>query len=63
MPCQAFTCVFFHVPALLKVWGEFDNPYLTLLPKYEAAQLGIFEASPAHYPRSGQTLHCAFALP
>ena len=20
------------------VWGEFDEPYLTLLPKYEAAQ-------------------------
>lgn len=25
------------------VWGDFDDPYLTLLPKYEAAQLGIFE--------------------
>jgi len=25
------------------VWGDFDKPYLTLLPKYEAAQLGIFE--------------------
>ncbi|CAJ1348129.1 unnamed protein product [Effrenium voratum] len=25
------------------VWGDFDEPYLTLLPKYEAAQLRIFE--------------------
>jgi len=25
------------------VWGDFEEPYLTLLPKYEAAQLGIFE--------------------
>jgi len=25
------------------VFGDFDSPYLTLLPKYEAAQLGIFE--------------------
>ncbi|CAK0880959.1 unnamed protein product [Prorocentrum cordatum] len=25
------------------VWGDFDEPYLTLLPKYEAAQLGVFE--------------------
>ncbi|CAK9000021.1 unnamed protein product [Durusdinium trenchii] len=25
------------------VWGDFESPYLTLLPKYEAAQLRIFE--------------------
>lgn len=25
------------------VWGDFDEPYMTLLPRYEAAQLGIFE--------------------
>jgi len=25
------------------VWGDFETPYLTLLPQYEAAQLGIFE--------------------
>ena len=24
------------------VWGDWDNPYLTLLPEYEAAQLGVF---------------------
>jgi isoleucyl-tRNA synthetase len=24
------------------VWGDFDNPYLTLQPKYEAAQIGVF---------------------
>jgi len=25
------------------VWGDFEEPYLTLLPKYESAQLRIFE--------------------
>lgn len=25
------------------VWGDFDEPYLTLLPQYEAAQLAVFE--------------------
>eukprot|EP00929_Paragymnodinium_shiwhaense_P118610 TRINITY_DN90523_c0_g1_i1.p1 TRINITY_DN90523_c0_g1~~TRINITY_DN90523_c0_g1_i1.p1 ORF type:complete len:1072 (-),score=311.55 TRINITY_DN90523_c0_g1_i1:209-3424(-) len=25
------------------VWGEFENPYLTLKPEYEAAQLRVFE--------------------
>ena len=24
------------------VWGEWDNPYLTLKPEYEAAQIGVF---------------------
>ncbi|MES1026277.1 isoleucine--tRNA ligase [Gloeocapsa sp. BRSZ] len=24
------------------VWGDFDNPYLTLKPEYEAAQIGVF---------------------
>ncbi len=24
------------------VWGDWDHPYLTLLPEYEAAQLGVF---------------------
>ena len=24
------------------VWGEWDNPYLTLAPEYEAAQIGVF---------------------
>ncbi len=24
------------------VWGEWDNPYLTLQPEYEAAQIGVF---------------------
>nr|WP_246841481.1 isoleucine--tRNA ligase [Chroococcidiopsis sp. TS-821] len=24
------------------VWGDFDNPYLTLNPAYEAAQIGVF---------------------
>jgi isoleucyl-tRNA synthetase len=25
------------------VWGDFEKPYLTFLPEYEAAQLGVFE--------------------
>ncbi len=24
------------------VWGDWDNPYLTLTPEYEAAQIGVF---------------------
>ncbi|EDX86275.1 isoleucyl-tRNA synthetase [Synechococcus sp. PCC 7335] len=24
------------------VWGDWDHPYMTLLPEYEAAQLGVF---------------------
>lgn len=24
------------------VWGDWDNPYLTLIPEYEAAQIGVF---------------------
>lgn len=24
------------------IWGEWDNPYLTLTPDYEAAQIGVF---------------------
>lgn len=24
------------------VWGEWENPYLTLMPEYEAAQIGVF---------------------
>ena len=24
------------------VWGDFEHPYLTLQPKYEAAQIGVF---------------------
>ncbi len=24
------------------VWGDWDHPYLTLLPEYEAAQIGVF---------------------
>ena len=25
-----------------KIWGEWDNPYLTLAPEYEAAQIEVF---------------------
>ena len=24
------------------IWGDWDNPYLTLKPEYEAAQIGVF---------------------
>ncbi|MCS6958701.1 MAG: isoleucine--tRNA ligase [Pseudanabaenaceae cyanobacterium SKYGB_i_bin29] len=26
------------------VWGDYENPYLTLTPEYEAAQIGVFGA-------------------
>lgn len=48
------------------VWGEWDNPYLTLKPEYEAAQIGVFGEmalkgyiyrglKPVHWSPSSQT--------
>jgi isoleucyl-tRNA synthetase len=48
------------------VWGEWDNPYLTLKPEYEAAQIGVFGQmalkgyiyrglKPVHWSPSSQT--------
>lgn len=48
------------------VWGEWEEPYLTLNPKYEAAQLGVFGKmflnghiyrglKPVHWSPSSQT--------
>jgi isoleucyl-tRNA synthetase len=48
------------------VWGDWDNPYLTLNPEYEAAQIGVFGEmflkgyiyrglKPVHWSPSSQT--------
>ena len=48
------------------VWGEWENPYLTLKPEYEAAQIGVFGQmvlkghiyrglKPVHWSPSSQT--------
>ncbi|HIK31664.1 MAG TPA: isoleucine--tRNA ligase [Oscillatoriales cyanobacterium M59_W2019_021] len=48
------------------VWGDWDNPYLTLTPEYEAAQIGVFGEmalkgyiyrglKPVHWSPSSQT--------
>lgn len=48
------------------VWGEWENPYLTLTPEYEAAQIGVFGQmalkgyiyrglKPVHWSPSSQT--------
>uniref|UniRef100_A0A7C3PE34 Isoleucine--tRNA ligase n=1 Tax=Oscillatoriales cyanobacterium SpSt-418 TaxID=2282169 RepID=A0A7C3PE34_9CYAN len=48
------------------VWGNWDNPYLTLKPEYEAAQIGVFGAmvlkgyiyrglKPVHWSPSSKT--------
>jgi isoleucyl-tRNA synthetase len=48
------------------VWGDWDNPYLTLTPEYEAAQIGVFGQmalkgyiyrglKPVHWSPSSQT--------
>jgi isoleucyl-tRNA synthetase len=48
------------------VWGDWDNPYLTLTPDYEAAQIGVFGEmalkgyiyrglKPVHWSPSSQT--------
>nr|WP_222620514.1 isoleucine--tRNA ligase [Sphaerospermopsis sp. LEGE 00249] len=48
------------------VWGDWDNPYLTLKPEYEAAQIGVFGAmylkgyiyrglKPVHWSPSSKT--------
>ncbi|NET89923.1 MAG: isoleucine--tRNA ligase [Kamptonema sp. SIO1D9] len=48
------------------VWGEWENPYLTLKPEYEAAQIGVFGEmalkgyiyrglKPVHWSPSSQT--------
>lgn len=48
------------------VWGDWDNPYLTLKPEYEAAQIGVFGQmvlkgyiyrgrKPVHWSPSSQT--------
>ncbi|MDV2999988.1 MAG: Isoleucine--tRNA ligase [Chroococcopsis gigantea SAG 12.99] len=48
------------------IWGEWENPYLTLAPEYEAAQIGVFGAmalkgyiyrglKPVHWSPSSQT--------
>lgn len=48
------------------IWGEWDNPYLTLTPEYEAAQIGVFGQmviegyiyrglKPVHWSPSSQT--------
>ncbi|MEH1831207.1 MAG: isoleucine--tRNA ligase [Nostoc sp.] len=48
------------------IWGDWDNPYLTLKPEYEAAQIGVFGQmflkgyiyrglKPVHWSPSSQT--------
>ena len=48
------------------IWGDWDNPYLTLKPEYEAAQIGVFGAmvqaghiyrglKPVHWSPSSRT--------
>ncbi len=48
------------------VWGDWDHPYLTLMPEYEAAQIGVFGEmllkgyiyrglKPVHWSPSSQT--------
>ncbi|MFW6264432.1 MAG: class I tRNA ligase family protein, partial [Cyanobacteriota bacterium] len=48
------------------IWGDWDNPYLTLNPEYEAAQIGVFGQmalkgfiyrglKPVHWSPSSQT--------
>ena len=27
---------------IYRIWGEWDNPYLTVAPEYEAAQIEVF---------------------
>ena len=50
----------------LGVWGDWHNPYLTMLPEYEAAQIGVFwnmfnkgyiyrGLKPVHWSPSSQT--------
>jgi isoleucyl-tRNA synthetase len=50
----------------LGVWGDWDHPYLTLTPEYEAAQIGVFGAmvqaghiyrglKPVHWSPSSRT--------
>lgn len=52
----------------LGVWGDWDNPYLTLTPEYEAAQLEVFgEMARRGYIYRGQKpvywcAHCETAL-
>ncbi|MGB7250177.1 MAG: isoleucine--tRNA ligase, partial [Phormidesmis sp.] len=41
------------------VWGDWDHPYLTLQPEYEAAQLGVFSkmVENGHIYRGLRTVH------
>ncbi len=41
------------------VWGDWDHPYMTLLPEYEAAQLGVFGkmVENGHIYRGLRTVH------
>lgn len=46
------------------VWGDFDRPYLTLQPEYEAAQLEVFGKMflKGHIYRGRKPVHCATAV-
>ena len=66
LACRATPYAVLHECCRYGVWGDWERPYLTLDPKYEAAQLRVFGklvaaghiyrgTKPVHWSPSSQT--------